>query len=201
MFGVKHTRMTTDQNKLVVRRYIEEVANTGNVDRLVEFISPEYVEVYRGTRYPVGLEGARKHILEVRETYPDLHLTIDRQIAEEDWVVTQVTARGTHRGSWLGMKPTGKGVEIAGVNVDRVVGGRIVEHGGAANSLEALLDIGAVRVVGPETESDAEPGAPPNGGPATPLDNSVVMKRGRHRWADSLGGPPLHLSRTLCGAS
>src|SRR5215469_9080728 len=166
--------MTTDQTKLVVRRYVEEVVNTGNVDRLVEFISPDYVEVYRGTRYAVGLEGARKHLLDVRETYPDLHLTIDRQIAEGDWVVTQVTARGTHRGSWLGMKPTGKSVEITGVNVDRVVGGRIVEHGGAANSLEALLDIGAVRVVGPETESDAESVAPPDGGPATPPGNSVV---------------------------
>lgn len=175
-FGVKHTRMTTDQNKLVVRRFIEEVVNTGNVDRLAEFISPEFVEVYLGTRHPSGLEGARKHLLDVRQTYPDLHLTIDRQIAEEDWVVTQVTARGTHRGSWLGMKPTGKGVEITGVNVDRVVGGRIVEHGGAANSLEALLGIGAIRVVGPETENVAEPGVPPNGGPATPLDNSVVTK-------------------------
>ena len=168
--------MTTDQNKLVVRRYIEEIVSTGNVDRISEFISPDYVEVYRGTRHPIGLEGARKHVLGVRQTYPDLHLTIDRQVAEGDWVVTQVTARGTHRGTWLGMKPTGKAVEITAVNVDRVVGGRIVEHGGAANSLEALLDIGAVRVVGPETESDAEPGAPPNGGPATPLDKSVVTK-------------------------
>jgi predicted ester cyclase len=150
--------MTTDQNKLVVRRYIEEIVSTGNVDRISEFISPDYVEVYRGTRHPIGLEGARKHVLGVRQTYPDLHLTIDRQVAEGDWVVTQVTARGTHRGTWLGMKPTGKAVEITAVNVDRVVGGRIVEHGGAANSLEALLDIGAVRVVGPETESDAEPG-------------------------------------------
>ena len=152
--------MTTNQNKLVVRRYIEEVANTGNVDRLAEFISPDYVEVYRGIRYPGGLEGARKHVLDVRQTYPDLHLTIDRQIAEGEWVVTQVTAKGTHLGSWLGMRPTGKAVEITAVNVDRVVGGRIVEHGGAANSLEALLEIGAVRVVG--TERDAEPGGAAN---------------------------------------
>ena len=95
--------MTSDQNKLVVRRYIEEVINTGNVDRIAEFVSAEYVEVYRGIRSPVGVDGARKHVLDVRQTYPDLHLTIDRQIAEGDWVVTQVTARGTHRGSWLGM--------------------------------------------------------------------------------------------------
>lgn len=159
--------MTSDQNKLVVRRYIEEVVNTGNVDRIAEFISAEYVEAYRGVRSPVGLDGAREHVLGVRRTYPDLHLTIDRQIAEGEWVVTQVTAKGTHMGSWLGMRPTGKAVEIAAVNVDRVVGGRIVEHGGAANLLEALLEIGAVRVVG--MERDAEQGAAPNSHPSSPL--------------------------------
>ena len=144
--------------------------NTGDVDRIAEFVSTEYVEVYRGIRSPVGLAGAREHLLGVRKTYPDLHLTIDRQIAEGEWVVTQVTAKGTHMGSWLGMRPTGKAVEITAVNVDRVVGGRIVEHGGAANSLAALLDTGAVRVVG--TERDAEPAAAPNRGPATPMRNS-----------------------------
>ena len=46
------------------------------------------------------------------------------------------------------MKPTGKTVEFTGVNVDRVVDGRIVEHGGAANLLGPLLEIGAIQVVG-----------------------------------------------------
>ena len=63
--------------------------------------------------------------------------------------MTSVTARGTHRGgTWLGMRPTGKPVEITAVNIDRVVDGRIVEHGGAANLLEPLLAIGAIQVVG-----------------------------------------------------
>ncbi len=170
--------MTSEQIKLVVRRYLEEVVNTGNVDRIAEFISPEYVEVYRGARFPVGLDGARKHVLGVRQTYPDLHLTIDQQIAEGDWVVTQVTAKGTHKGSWLGMRPTGKVVEITAVNVDRVVGGRIVEHGGAANLLEPLLEIGAVRVVSPGTR-DAEA----VGGTAAPPRLRPTRKSGtgRHR--------------------
>jgi predicted ester cyclase len=80
--------VTGEQTKLVVRHYLEEVVNTGDVDRIAEFISPEYVEVYRGARYPVGIDGARRHVLGVRQTYPDLHLTIDRQVAEGDWVVT-----------------------------------------------------------------------------------------------------------------
>ncbi len=72
--------------------------------------------------------------------------------AEGEWVVTRVTMRGTHRGEWLGMTPTGKAVAMCAVNVDRVVGGRIVEHGGAANLLGPLLEIGAVRTVGSREE-------------------------------------------------
>jgi predicted ester cyclase len=74
-------------------------------------------------------------------------VTVEQQIAEGEWVVSRITARGTHLGTWLGMKPTGEWVEITGVNIDRVVDGRIVEHGGAANLLGPLLEIGAIRVV------------------------------------------------------
>jgi predicted ester cyclase len=141
-----------DENKLLVRRYYQEVVNTGDVNRLTEFISPDFVEVHSNTRYPVGLDGARDHVLGVRQTYPDLHLTIEQQIAEGEWVVTRVTARGTHEGVWLGMRPTGEKLEMTGVNIDRVVDGRIVEHGGAANLLEPLLEIGAIRIADPVDE-------------------------------------------------
>jgi predicted ester cyclase len=139
--------MSTEKNKQLVRRYYEEIVNGARVDELPDFLSPDYVEIHNNKRYPIGIEGAAKHILGGHETYRGLHITVERQIAEGGWVVTQIIARGTHVGSWLGMKPTGKDVEFTCVNVDKVVGGRIVEHGGAANMLEPLLEIGAVRVV------------------------------------------------------
>ncbi len=139
--------MSVEENKLLVRRYIEEVVNTGNVDKMPKFVSPDYVEVREGTRHTIGIEGAKEHILGVRQTYPDLQLTVEQQIAEDEWVATCITARGTHQGSWLGMKPTGKAVAFTGVNIDKVVDGKIVEHGGAANLLEPLLEIGAIQVV------------------------------------------------------
>jgi len=141
--------MCTLENKLLVRRYYEEVVNTGNVAELDRFIAADYVEVYNNVRYPVGLEGAKRHVIGGRETYPDIHLTVEQQIAEGEWVVTRVTARGTHKGVWMGMKPTGKKVEMVVVNIDRVVDGRIVEHGGAANLLEPLMAIGAIKVAEP----------------------------------------------------
>lgn len=136
----------SEANKQLVRRYYEEVVSTGAVDEVPRFIASTYEEVHDNRRYGIGVEGAKAHVLGVRETYPDLRLTVEQQIAEGEWVVSRVTMRGTHLGEWLGIRPTGKAVEVSAVNIDRVVDGRIVEHGGAANLLGPLLAIGAIEV-------------------------------------------------------
>lgn len=69
------------------------------------------------------------------------------QIAEGEWVVTCITAQGTHQGVWLGIKPTGKVLTYTGVNVNRIVDGLITEHGGAANLLGPLLEADALKVI------------------------------------------------------
>jgi len=136
-----------EENKQLVRRFYQEVVNTGHVDGIAAFVAPECVETDGKVRVVSGIDGMANHVLAVREVYPDLQLTIEIQIAEGDWVVTVVTARGTHRGTWLGMKPTGRALVFTGVNVDKVREGRIVEHGGVANMLEPFLEAGALRVV------------------------------------------------------
>lgn len=141
--------MNREENKTIVRDFYEKFVNTGNVEGIEAFVSEDYTEVYNGKRHIVGIEGAKAHILGVRQTYPDLHIAIERQIADGEWVATCITASGMHQGLWMGIKPTGKKVAFTGVNIDRVVDNRIVEHGGAANMLEPLLEIGAVKVVGP----------------------------------------------------
>ena len=141
---------STEENKKLVRRFIEEIINTGDVADIGEIVSEDYVEIHDGVRHAVGIERAKAHILGVRQTYSNLRLTVEQQIAEGDYVATCITARGIHTGSWLGMEPTGKPVIFAGVKINKVVDGKIVEHGGAANMFGPLLEIGAIRVVGPE---------------------------------------------------
>jgi len=141
-------------NKVFVRHYYENVVSSGNVDAIADYISPDYVYAYEGERHHLGIEGEKEHVLGVRRTYPDLRLTVGRQIAEGEWVASVVTARGTHRGVWMNMTPTNQPIEITGVNVDRVVGGRIVEHGGAANLLEPLLRIGAIKIADPVSDEN-----------------------------------------------
>jgi predicted ester cyclase len=137
----------TEHNKRIALRFYEEIVNTGDVSNIAELVAPDCVETDGVTRVVSGIDGMAQHVRAVREVYPDLHLTVERQIAEGEWVVSVITARGTHRGRWLGMKPTQKLLTFGGVNVDRVVDGRIVEHGGAANMLAPLLDAGALSVI------------------------------------------------------
>jgi predicted ester cyclase len=139
--------MGLSENKNVARRFYEDVVNTGDTTLVSQLIAPECVETDGISRVHRGVPGMIEHVRGVRAVYPDLHLTIGTQVAEDEWVVTPITARGTHRGEWLGMRPTGRVLVFTGVNVDRVVDGRIVEHGGAANMLGPLLEAGALRVV------------------------------------------------------
>ena len=125
----------------IVKQYIENIINTGNAEEISAFISPYYTEVLKNRRYQLGIEGIKKKIAGIRETYPDLKLSIDIQISEGEWVVTSYTMKGTHLGCWMGVKPTGKIIEARGVNIDRVVDGKITEHGSNTNLLDPLLEI------------------------------------------------------------
>ena len=131
-------------NKTIIRRFIDEVENTGDVSKIHEFISEDYVEIHEGKRYEIGIQGAKDHVLGVRKVYPDLKLTIEHQISEGEWVVTTYSVTGTFKERWFGIKPTGKPITYTGVNVDRVRDGKIIEHGGAANLLFPLLAAGVI---------------------------------------------------------
>ncbi len=131
-------------NKKIISRYIDEVENTGDVSNIHEFIDEKYVEVYEGERYEIGIKGAIDHILGVRKVFPDLKLTIENQISEDDWVVTVYSVTGTFKDEWFNMKPTGKPITFTGVNVDCIKDGKIIEHGGAANLFEPLLKAGVI---------------------------------------------------------
>jgi predicted ester cyclase len=136
--------MNKFDNKTIIRRYIEEIENTGDVSNIQEFITEEYVEVYEGERYNIGIKGAKDHVLGVRRVFPDLKLSIENQISEGEWVVTIYSVTGTFIDEWFGMKPTGKPITFTGVNVDRIKDGKIIEHGGAANLLEPLMKAGVI---------------------------------------------------------
>ncbi|MCX2745590.1 ester cyclase [Mangrovivirga sp. M17] len=137
----------SNSKKKLVQDYIEHVINTGQIQNITEFISQDYTEEYNGQRYVLGISGAIKHVEGVRETYPDLKLKIEKQICEGNWVATYYIMNGTHQGEWMNIKPTNEKIMIYGINLDKVINNKIVEHCGAANLLEPLIKSGAIQIV------------------------------------------------------
>ena len=129
-----------NENKEIVKQYIENILNTGNADDLSTFISPHYTEVYNNKRYRLGIKGIRKKIAGIHKIYPDLKLSIDLQTTEDDWVVTTYIMNGTQLGSWIGIRPTGKTIEVRGVNINRVVDNKITEHRSSTDFLDPLIE-------------------------------------------------------------
>ena len=136
--------MEACDNKTLIRRFIEEIENTGDVTNIHEFISEDYVEVHDGETFQIGIKGAIDHVLGVRRVFPDLKIIIEDQISEGEWVATAYSVTGTFKEEWFGMEPTGKAITFTGVNIDRVRGGKIIEHGGASNLLNPLLKAGVI---------------------------------------------------------
>ena len=93
----------------------------------------------------IGVEGMRQHLLAVRKTYPDYSMKIIRQYEDGDVIISEFIMRGTHKGEFIGITPTNRVIEITGVDIDKVLNGKIIEHGGAANTFDAFWNNGLIK--------------------------------------------------------
>jgi predicted ester cyclase len=142
--------VSTEENKALVRRYVEQVLNEGNLDAIDDFVSPNYKRYFSATAAPAAIEGQRQRLSELRAAFPDIHLAIDDLIAEGDRIAFRATLRGTHGGTFQGLAPTGKPVTAFAFDVIRIENGKFLEHWGGPDLLTLLQQLGAVISAGPE---------------------------------------------------
>lgn len=129
-------------NKVLVRRYLDEAWNHGNLDIIDELMAPGYVR-YTPTAQ-LDREGQKQRIAGFRRAFPDLHVDVDRILAEGDHVAVRMITHGTHQGPLLGVAPTGKHVTISATDIVRVDHGKVVEHWGNLDELGLLQQLGAL---------------------------------------------------------
>ena len=136
--------MSTDENKAIVRRYIEEAVNKGNLAIIDELMVPDYRNPLAPSAGPgPGAERYKRAVASTRAAFPDVEVTFDCMFAEGDLVAYQTTWRGTHRGAWRDIAPTGKRVAWRATAFRRVVDGRVVEGWGTYDWLGVLEQLGA----------------------------------------------------------
>ena len=120
--------MSIAENRSLVRRYVEEVLNAGKLELLYDLVSPDYKRYLTPTAAPLASETQRQRLAGFHAAFPDIHLSIEDLIADDDLVAIRMTLQGTHQGSFQGIAPTNKQVKVFAVEVVRIQNGRFSEH-------------------------------------------------------------------------
>ena len=137
--------MSTEENKRISRRLQEEVFGQGKLELVDELLAPDYVSHAPGDpELSRGPQDIKELVCAYHSAFPDIDFAVEKQVAEGDTVVSRWTARGTHRGEFMGVAPSGRMMEVSGMSMDRISGGRIVENWNNWEALELMRQIGAI---------------------------------------------------------
>lgn len=146
-----------DLNKSVTRRVYEEGLNQG------QFEVPYSADfVGHGGRATFTHADGMAEAKGWRKAFPDLKITVDKQVAEQDMVAVRWTARGTNTGTGNGIPATGRAVQITGTTLFRMADGQIAEEWTCADSLGLRRQLGllATPAAPSATEGNSSAGAP-----------------------------------------
>jgi steroid delta-isomerase-like uncharacterized protein len=134
--------MSPEQNKAIIRRYLEEAWNNKNTSVIDEVIAADLIQHIRSV--PPGREGIEKFFSMIYAAFPDAHFSIEDMIAEDDKVAWRFTIRATHTGPFRGIPPTGKSITQAGIAITRMRNGQMAENWNETDDLGMLQQLGLI---------------------------------------------------------
>jgi steroid delta-isomerase-like uncharacterized protein len=135
--------------KHIIERFVEELWNGRRLDVADQIFSEDCVthQLRSGVLAEPAYRGPEKmkeHISGWLMSFPDLRFNVEQMIAEADRVVTQLVMEGTHQGTWMGISPTGKRLQIRMITIHRIANGKIAEDWVLVESLGFFQQLGAV---------------------------------------------------------
>ncbi|MDQ3044604.1 MAG: ester cyclase [Chloroflexota bacterium] len=137
--------MSTEANKAAFRRIPEDIFNTGNVELADALFAADYVEhITTPPGTPTGVAGFKAYVTMVRAAFPDLHLTVETELAEGDMVAGHITVSGTHQGEFMGIPATGAHATWTETHIGRYENGKLVEHWGNGDDFGMMQQLGAI---------------------------------------------------------
>jgi len=118
--------VSVEENKAIFRRMTEDLWNNKNLDVADELFAADATSP-TAPSLPPGSEGVKQIARMFFAAFPDLQISIDYLVAEGDKVFGRLTEQGTHRGTFLGISPTGKQVKFTEMGILRIADGKIAE--------------------------------------------------------------------------
>ena len=142
--------MSTEENKALSRRW-RELCDQHNPSA-AEYLAPNAVVHLPGAPGPLNREQVLGLLDRFYAAFPDLHHTVEDQVAEGDTVATRMTLRGTHHGEFQGIPPTGKPIVVSLIGIDRFENGQFAEQWSQLDTLGLLQQLGVIPAPGQGTQ-------------------------------------------------
>jgi steroid delta-isomerase-like uncharacterized protein len=147
---MENAAMTTEHNRRVAREWIETF-NARNRAAEDELLASDYI-----AHAPASLQGEPldhkawgEFLAMFVRGFPDLYLEIEAVAADEQMVAQRVLFTGTHSGDFNGLPPTNRKVRFTGLELNRMLDGRVAEHWFELDQVALLRQLGLLVVPGP----------------------------------------------------
>jgi len=134
--------MNTDENKRLVKRFVDEVFGQGQLESIDELVAPDFVSHTFGFTDD-GRNKLRAATERVHASLTDVDFGVEDLIAEEDRVAVLLTAEATVVDEFMGVPAAGKSYSIGEIHWFRLADGRIVEHWHQHDALGLMKQLGA----------------------------------------------------------
>jgi len=139
--------MSAEQNKALVSRYVEEMANywrTGDLSFVDGIFDSSFVQHISGLPPNMGREAMKQMFPMFRAGMPDFQMKIEDMVADGDRVAIRISWHGTHKGEIMGINPTGKKASITEMQFFRIANGKIMERWGESDMLGLMQQLGMI---------------------------------------------------------
>jgi predicted ester cyclase len=136
--------MSIEENKAIVRRFFEELLSTDNFAVADEILSPAFRFYFAGSPVAMDVESYMEFLVARRAAFPDRRFVVEDMIAEGDKVSARFTMRGTHKGEFRGIAPSGTELTMTGIDMIRLSEGKMVEDRVEVDQLGMMQQLGAV---------------------------------------------------------
>ena len=136
--------MSIEENKAIVRRFFEDLLSTDNLALADELLSPGFRFYFAGSPDPMDLEHYKEFLVARRAAFPDRRFIVEDMIAEGDKVSARFTMRGTHKGEFRGITPSGREITMTGIDMIRLAEGKMVEDRVEVDQLGMMQQLGVI---------------------------------------------------------
>jgi steroid delta-isomerase-like uncharacterized protein len=134
-----------DTVKAVAGQFVSRVLNDGHIAAVDKLVTTNFLDHDRLVGQDDGREGLKQFASRFKSAFPDSTIIPDITLASGDTAVVRWTARGTHQGPFLGIPPTGRTIQVAGINFLRISNQQVVEKWGNWPMAETLRQLGVIQ--------------------------------------------------------